>query len=141
MKVYPKVSDIISIPKGIPSGTLFVDVSESAKVVDGITNRHPNLEDRARGYWTVKNLKAAHAEMCDWLIARERGKIVGVWKINRDKGWMLPAQTPKKTWPTDNGGGSPRLGCELIVTDEFSQLIGQQVHLGRCPNSLRAWFK
>ena len=56
MKVYPKVSDIISIPKEIPSGTLFVDVSESAKVVDGITNRHPNLEDRARGYWTVKNL-------------------------------------------------------------------------------------
>ena len=54
MKVYPKVSDIISIPKEIPSGTLFVDVSESAKVVDGITNRHPNLEDRARGYWTVK---------------------------------------------------------------------------------------
>lgn len=140
MKVYPKVSDEVSVPKGMPNGTLFVEVTKSAKVIDGITKRHPNLEDRARGYWTVPNLKAAHADLCDWLVARERGKIVGVWKINRKKGWMDPTQTPKKTWPTDNGGDRSRQGCEVIATDGFNHLIGQRVHLGRCPNSLRSWF-
>ena len=124
MKVYPKVSDVISIPKGIPSGTLFVEITASGRIVDSITNRHPNPEDRARGYWTVPNLKAAHADQCDWLMAREHGRIVGVWKIDRTKGWRDMRLTPKKTWPTDVADGRPRMGCDLIATEEYASLIG-----------------
>lgn len=141
MKIYPKVPDAVGVPKGTPPCVLFVDVTVSANVIDGITKRTPSMVDRARGYWTVANLKAAHADMCDWLIAREHGVIVGVWKINRKKGWVDPSLTPKKTWPTDTGDGIPRQGCELIKADEFQFLIGKRVHLGRCPNSLRAIFE
>ena len=141
MKVFPKVSDAVAVPNGTPHRALFVDVTVSAKVIDGITKTAPSLEDRARGYWTVANLKAAYAEMCDWLIAREHGVIVGVWKINRKKGWIDPSMTPKKTWPTDKGDGIPRLGCEVIEADEYRFLIGKRAHLGRCPNSLRAIFE
>lgn len=139
--VYPNVSDEVSVPKGTPNGTLFVSV-------DGTWKKKgcpATLVDCARGYWTDANLAAAHAEDCEWLMARQGGKIVGVWKINRNKGkngWMLPSATPKKTWPNDKPVDYPRSGCELIPVEESikKRFIGEPIHLGRCRNSLRGYF-
>ena len=138
MVVYPKVSDPVEVPDGTPSGTLFVSVDGTYK-----KNGCPaNLEDCARGYWTVANLEAAHAYNCDWLMSRKNGKINGVWRIDRKKGWMDPSATPKVTWPSDQPKDRPRLGCELIKDEKMEKLfIGQVVHLGRCYNSLRGYFK
>ena len=134
---YPNVSDPTSIPSGTPDRTLFVCVDNTWKQ-KGIP---ASLEDCARGYWTEANLEAAHAYDCDWLMARHHGKIVGVWKIDKRR-WMVPSATPKKTWPNDNPTDHPRRGCILIPVDkEMEQcFIGKEVHLGRCPNSLRGYF-
>lgn len=140
--VYPNVSDEVSIPDGTPSGTLFVSV-------DGTFNKSGcpgNLDDCARGYWTKANLAAAHAYDCEYIMARLHGKIVGVWKIDRKKGnqgWMDPALTPKVTFPSDKPKDYPREGCELIDVEKtmWNKFVGQSVHLGRCPNSLRGYIK
>ena len=136
--VYPQVSDNVVVPEGTPNGTLFVSVDGTWKK-KGIP---ANLEDCARGYWTVANLAASHGKDCDWLMARKGGKIVGVWKIDRKKDWMIPPATPKATWPDDKPKDHPRLGCELISVNEEikDRFIGKIVHLGRCPNSLRGYF-
>ena len=136
--VYPKVKDEVIVPRGTPDRTLFVSV-------DGTWQKKGNaatLEDCARGYWTVANLSAAHADECDWLMARKRGKIVGVWKISRQKGWMAPSESPKKSWKADKPTDHPRLACELISVGEQMEkrYVGKAVHLGRCPNSLRGYF-
>lgn len=141
--VYPKVKDEVSVPAGTPNGTLFVCVDETfgKGIVDPATKKHVLLEDCARGYWTRANLDAAHADQCDWLMARLHGKIKGVWRINRKKGWMDPAVTPKKTWPSDKPKDRPRGGCEVIADEEMEKkFLGCEVHLGRCPNSLRGYF-
>ena len=145
--VCPNVSNKVSVPKGTPNGTLFVSVDGTygKRYCDPQTGKRVSLDDCARGYWTDANLAAAHADDCEWLMARQGGKIVGVWKINRTKGkygWMIPSATPKKTWPSDNPVDYPRSGCELIPVDADveKQFLGKQVHLGRNYNSLRGYF-
>lgn len=138
--VYPKVKSGVDVPMGTPNGTLFVSVDgtwENPKL-PGVT-----LEDCARGYWTRANLAAAKADRCEWLMARKKGKIVGVWKINTKKGWMDPWVTPKKSWPSDMPKDRPRGGCELIPVGEemWKKFVGERVHLGRAHNTLRGCFK
>lgn len=144
MMVYPNIKDPVEVPEGTPSGTLFVCVDNTfgKGIVDSMTKKPVSIEDCARGYWTRANLAAAHADQCDWLMARLHGKIEGVWKIDRQKGWMDSSATPKKTWPSDRPKDCPRAGCELISDEEMAQkFIGRDVHLGRCPNTLRGYFK
>ena len=142
--IYPRIKDKVSVPKETPDKTLFVSVDNTygKRLVDPQTKKLVSLEDCARGYWTEKNLIGAHGYDCDWLVARLHGVIVGVWKIDRQKGWMDPSVTPKKTWPSDKPKDRPRSGCELVAADIdiWNKLVGQKVHLGRCHNSLRGIF-
>lgn len=143
--VYPAVKDQVSVPRGTPDKTLFVSVDNTFGIglKDPKTKQTVSLEDCARGYWTEKNLAALPGYDCDWLMARMRGRIVGVWKIDMQKGWMVPSATPKATWPSDQPiPPPPRRGCVLIPVDEGmeKQFLGKEVHLGRCRNSLRGYF-
>ena len=137
--VYPQVNDPISIPQGTPDKTLFVSV-------DGTWQENgclASLEDCARGHWTEQNLSASHGYDCEWLMARKRGRIVGVWKIDRDRGWLIPSATPKVTCPSDKPKNPPaRRGCVLISVDEETagRFLGKEVHLGRNKNTLRGYF-
>ena len=143
--IYPKISDPVSVPNGTPDKTLFVSVDKTFGVglKDPKTKQTVSLEDCARGYWKEQNLAAARGYDCDWLMARLHGRIVGVWKIDRTKGWMMPSVTPKSTWPSDKPVPPPsRRGCELIHVDDATQkkFLNKEVHLGRCQNSLRGYF-
>lgn len=143
--VYPQISGSVAVPNGTPNGTLFVSVNKTygKKIVEPLTNIPVSLEDCARGYWTVQNLSASRGPECEWLMATTNGCIVGVWRIDREKGWMNPTNTPKKTWPSDTPTTYPsRRGCVLIDVDEMTKqrFVGAQVHLGRCPNPLRGYF-
>ena len=143
--VYPQVRDKVSVPNGTPNGTLFVCVDKTygRGLCDSQTGKRVSLEDCARGYWTEANLSAAHGYGCDWLMARERGKIVGVWRIDRKQGWMDSSTTLKVTWPSDKPIPPPRRkGCALIHVDEKTRerFMNQKVHLGRNPNTLRGYF-
>lgn len=147
--VYPHITkDEVIIPTEVPSGTLFVSVACSygkKRDKDGNPLKQVSLEDCARGYWTLANLKSAHAFECDYLVAHVHGKIVGAWRIDHkrgDRGWMDPQSTPKKTWTSDCPAEPPkRKGCELF--EELSlveKLLGKRVKLGRCGNTLRGYF-
>ena len=144
--VYPKiVKDLVSVPKGTPNRTLFVSVNKSwgKKITDPQTNRTVELEDCARGYWTEQNLVASRGCECEWLMATVNSCIVGVWKIDRKKGWMKPSDTPKVSHPSDKPIPPPkRKGCILIPVDMtvVQNFIGKVVHLGRNPNPLRGYF-
>ena len=143
--VYPTVKDPVSVPSGTPDKTLFVSVDNTFGIglKDPKTKQTVSLEDCARGYWTEQNLAASHGYDCDWLMARLHGRIVGIWRINRTKGWMMPSATPKTTWPNDKPASQPsRRGCELIPVDEetWKQFVNKEVHLGRNQNSLRGYF-
>lgn len=135
--LYPRVKNEVEIPAETPDGTLFVSVAESFGKVAGAS-----LEDCARGYWTVRHMKAAHGFDCKYLVARRNGVIEGVWKIDLKKGWMKPEDTPKKTWPDDRPKGKDCVGCGLIRDEKLeSKLVGKRVKLGACPNHLRGYFK
>ena len=141
--VYPNVSDPISVPAGTPDKTLFVCVDQTYGTRDPNTGTLITLEDCARGYWTEDNLADSRGYDCDWLMARYNRIIVGVWKIDRTQGWMVPSATPKKSWPSDKPGPSPsRRGCALIPVDEDieNRFIGKEVHLGLSYNPLRGYF-
>ena len=141
--VYPNVSDPISVPAGTPDKTLFVSVDATYGTRDPQTGTLITLEDCAMGYWTEKNLTAAHGYDCDWLMARQHGKIVGVWQIDKSRGCMVSSAIPKKSWPSDNPMPPPqRRGCVLVPVDKRMEqrFIGQKVKLGRCHNSLRGYF-
>lgn len=77
-----------------------------------ILKKRVTLEDCARGYWRI--VRSKKALQCECLMAVSKGEIVGVWEIDRAKGWMTPAQTPKRSWPEDKGYKYPRLGCEFV---------------------------
>lgn len=142
MSVYPQVPSQVVVPKTTPSGSLFVYVGGTwgNHQKSSITGQRVSLEDCARGYWNQANLSQARAEECDYLIAHYDGKICGVWKIDRKKGWMTSAQLKKSTWPEDYRTNS--LACDLIPVDdpELEGLKGQSVHLGRSLNPLRGYF-
>ncbi|MBR3221515.1 MAG: hypothetical protein IKF72_04715 [Kiritimatiellae bacterium] len=144
--VYPNVKDKVTVPNGTPDKTLFVCVDETYG--KGLcdppkSGRRVSLEDCARGYWTEANLSASHGYDCEWLMARAKSKIVGVWRIDRKQGWMVPSATPKATWPSDKPTPLPRRrGCVLIPVDEETRkrFLNKEVHLGRNPNTLRGYF-
>ena len=141
--VYPNVNGPISVPEGTPDKTLFVCVDKTYGTRDPDTGTLITPEDCARGYWTEYNLADSRGYNCDWLMARYNGIIVGVWKIDKAQGWMVPSATPKQSWPSDNPDPSPpRRGCALIPVDEETEkrFIGKEVHLGQCQNTLRGYF-
>ena len=140
---YPNVSDPTSIPAGTPDKTLFACVDRTYGTRDPKTGTLITLEDCAMGYWTENNLADSRGYDCDWLMARYDGIIVGVWKIDRTQGWKVPSAIPKKSWPSDNPTPPPqRRGCVLIPVDKETEnrFVGNQVHLGRCQNTLRGYF-
>lgn len=145
--VYPRITrDEVLIPSCVPSGTLFVSVIKTHdKKKDGNPPKFVSLEDCARGYWTERNLLAAHAYECDYLVAQVHGEIVGAWRIDRTKGdcgWVDSQATPKKTWPSDRPVAQNRKGCELIADEALlKNLRGKRVHLGRSGNTLRGYFE
>ena len=66
-----------------------------------VPGKRVSLEDCARGYW--KLARSVRKDKAKWLMAFDKGGIVGVWKIG-DKGWMRCEESPKKTWPEDLDG-------------------------------------
>lgn len=142
--IYPRTNDRVLVPKGTPNGTLFVCVDKTygKGIRDTGTNQLVSLKDCAMGYWTDNNLQGAHGYDCQWVMARCRGRIVGVWKIDSNKGWRSPAEMPKETAPNDCPTDGNRKGCALIdVGDDIkNQFVGKVVHLGRSHNPLRGYF-
>lgn len=141
--VYPRITKSqVGVPAGTPDRTLFVCVTDSyEEELKGNPFKHADLEDCARGYWRVGDIRSSHAKNCDWLFAHKHGRIVGVFRIDRPKGWVDWRLSPKKTWPTDSCSDK-REACEVIPDAAMSKKFdGQIVHLGRCPNPLRGYFK
>ena len=109
--------------------SVLVSVKETwcKEIKSRITGKRVSLEDCAMGYWQVAS--SSKIEQCEWLMALgEGGKVIGVWKINRQKGWLPPDQLPKKTWPEDDGGShrESRRGCVLLdaPADVRSKFMG-----------------
>lgn len=97
--------------------TVFVSVKNTwgKEIKSEITGERVSLADCAMGYWRVAN--SPKIEQCEWLMAiGDGGAVIGVWEINRQKGWLRPDQLPKRTWPEDDGGThrESRRGCELL---------------------------
>jgi len=103
--------------------TLFVSVKKTweQQLMSNVTGKRVSLKDCAMGYWMVAN--SPKIEQCELLMALGKGGvIIGVWRINRQRGWLRPAELPKETWPEDDGGvrKESRRGCELFeVSDEI----------------------
>lgn len=106
--------------------TIFTNVSRTwgNQLMSEVLNKRVALEDCARGYWCISR----KADQCKCLMAVNRGEIVGVWEIDQLKGWMSPAQTPKKSWPEDKGDDHPRRGCEFVPADKESHDIIEMRH-------------
>ena len=141
-KTYPKVNTEVVVPDATPNGSLFVDVgATSGKLINPQTGQIAQDVDCARGYWTERNLNGVNAAACDYLIARKDRKTVGVWLIDKNKGWknISPgAKIPSRPQYND----PERLFCEVLpVPDELGNaLVGEEVHLGQSQNSLRGIF-
>ena len=149
MSVYPNVNTTVEVPKGTPNGTLFVDVGKTygVGICDPATGKRVSLEDCARGYWKIQNLSQAHASRCNWIVARIKGRIKGVWKIDTKFGWKDSSLEAKPTWPSDQPfkQGEKREICRVLPDDAETvelraKLIDKPVHLGRCFNTLRGYF-
>jgi hypothetical protein len=147
--VYPKVNTTVEVPKGTPNGTLFVDVGKTygVGICDPATGKRVSLEDCARGYWTSSNLSQAHASKCSWLVARIKGRIKGVWKIDQKFGWKDSSIEAKPTFSSDQPfkRGEKRDICRVLPDDSETielraKLIDKPVYLGRAFNSLRGYF-
>ena len=141
-KTYPKVNTEVVVPDATPNGSLFVDVgATSGKLINPQTGQIAQDVDCARGYWKSANLNGANYGACDYLIARKSGKIVGVWQINKTKGWKnvgTNSQIPSVPSCHDTS----RMFCELLPVskDLWGSLIGESVHLGRSKNTIRGVF-
>jgi len=55
---------------------------------------HCRLEDMARGCWPIGN--SSRARKCEWLMAVDGGRVVGVWKILR--WWKAEPSTKFKAY-------------------------------------------
>ena len=132
-----------AVPPRTPSGTLFVSVRKTWQANNPVVPPNVSLEDCARGYWWIRNLRAAWYTQCKYLMAHKDGVIQGAWRIDLVKGWMQPMLTPKKTWPQDclqHPISSDRRGCKLIADEELNRFVGQPVCMGTCPNPLCGYF-
>ena len=141
--VYPAVRDPVFVPNGTPNKTLFVSVGESfgKGLKDPKTGKTVSLEDCARGYWRERDLSESHGYNCEWLMATLQGKVVGVWKINRNRGWLRSRINPIATRQVPIEP-PPRRVCELIPVEDaiWHRFVGCEVHLGRKFNPLRGYF-
>ena len=73
--------------------TIFVNISKSLRgEIYDVLPTMP-LVDVARGYWNV----SSKASQCEVLAAVDKGVVVGVWEINRSKGWMPSQRRSIKT--------------------------------------------
>ena len=73
--------------------TIFVSVTKALKgEVDDVLSTTP-LKDVARGYWEV----GRKASQCELLAAVENGVVIGVWEIDRSKGWTPSQRRSIKT--------------------------------------------
>ena len=143
MKSYPCTKDAVTVPPGTPSGTLFVDVGDTlGALIDPRTNAPTSPEDCARGFWDNANLSAARADQCDWLAARKNRRIIGIWEIDRSFGWHPLMSANAIPGRSDESVDPQRSWCKLLPTDDAlnARLVGKEVHLGRCHNSLRSVF-
>lgn len=116
----------------IEQPTMMVCVSQTwgkAKKSD-VTDKRVSLEDCARGYWRVA--RSARAQKAKWLMAFDKGVIVGVWEIG-EKGWMRCDESPKKTCPEDLNNlkdAELRRVCELLPVDRkiWDKYVGVRIH-------------
>ena len=72
-----------------------------------------------------------------------KGKKLGIWKIDRSFGWH-PLMSANAIPGRSDGSVDPqRSWCKLLPTDDAlnARLVGKEVHLGRCHNSLRSVFE
>ena len=143
--VYPEVGTQVQVPEDTPNGTLFVCVAGTygRKQRSNVTGECVSLEDCACGYWKIQHLSQAHAGDCEWLMAHCDGKIKGVWKIDRQKGWLPAADVRKQTWPEDQRTDYPSSACYLtpVSQEVWDRFVGKDVRLGRCWNPLRGYFR
>lgn len=134
-RLYPRIggNDHLELPESIPGGTLVVCVDKTwtAKYFDPVTKVRVSLEDCARGYWCVDQLRRAKVAACKYLMALSRKKIVGIWKIDVQAGWKNPEELPKQTWPSDKGPWkSQREGC-LFLDDDIEIVNMRNVLVGQ----------
>ena len=141
--VYPAVKDPVSVPNGTPDKTLFVSVGKSfgKGLKEPKTGKTVSLEDCARGYWRERDLSDSHGYNCEWLMAMLRGKVIGVWKIDTNRGWLMSRANPSATRAVPTEPPSRRV-CELISVEDaiWNRFVGREVHLGRHFNPLRGYF-
>lgn len=116
----------------IEQPTMMVRVSKTwGKVLHSkVTGKRVSLEDCARGYWRLAG--SLKAEKAKWLMAFDKGVIVGVWKIGA-KGWMRCKESPKKTWPEDLENlqdAELRRVCEVQPVDQkvWDKYVGVRIH-------------
>ena len=141
--VYPSVKNPVSVPNGTPDKTLFVSVGESfgKGLKDPKTGNIVPLEDCARGYWRERDISDSHGYDCEYLMATVHGKIVGVWRIDRNCGWKRSQANPITTRPIPKEPPSRRV-CELIPVEDsiWNRFVGCEIHLGRHFSPLRGYF-
>lgn len=105
--------------------TLFVCVNNTwgRQYVSSVTHERVSLKDCARGYWYIAG--SYRARQAEYLMAVCHGSVEGVWRINQERGWMRPADTPKVTWPEDQPTCG-RVGCELmdVSPEEWNRFVG-----------------
>lgn len=116
----------------IEQPTMMVCVSQTwGKAIQSeMTGKRVSLEDCARGYWRLSG--SSRAGRAKWLMAFDKGVIVGVWKIG-DKGWMRCENSPKKTWPEDLDSlkdAELRRVCELLPVDRkiWNKYVGVRIN-------------
>lgn len=119
----------------IEQPTMMVSVGKTwgAAIVSEVTHKRVSLEDCVRGYWRLSNSKKC--EKAVWIMGFVRGEIVGVWEIDREKGWMPCEKSPKKTWPEDLAKSLTareielRRVCELKPVDRkiWDKYVGMKI--------------
>lgn len=132
--VYPEPNCQVIIPPDTPDATLFVSVDQIYNQPDPTSEKVPPSADCARGYWWARNLDAASAERCKWLMARDRNIIVGVWKIAPgEPKWEHWSKRPIETRPFPRGTkiSQDRYVClvEDVDTTIWEKFVGKKVQL------------
>ena len=132
----------------IEKPTIMVCVSKTwGKAIQStVTGKRVSLEDCARGYWKLAgSVRTGKAGRAKWLMAFDKGVIVGVWRIG-DKGWMGCEESPKKTWPEDLDSlkdAELRRVCELEPVDRkiWDKYVGVRLHDIKGLDARGGWLK
>lgn len=107
-----------------PKKTLFVCVTNLWRTPNGKGEVAPDA-DYARGCWYVNEDKA---DQCEWLMAVDRGEIVGMWEIVSSRPiWLSVVKRPVET--RDMTKSDPRrMVCNVVdVPDSLRRkYVGQR---------------